>query len=177
MTVVVAIAVGLVAGALSALGQGGPVDALANSISTWLVAPFVVGTVANSRGTAAAGGVATCAFQLVGYYLIAPERATGGLVAFWTLCAVVGGPLFGFAGHVWRNEARGFGMAVLAGVFIAEGAYAYLHQQDRYLVGVVWIAIGLTLAARFGQLRWLALTVPVGIAGEAILTATLNRFF
>src|ERR1041385_184945 len=50
-------------------------------------------------------------------------------------------------------------MAGLAGVFIAEGLYAYLVQRQQYVTGVVWIAIGLTLAlvssrGRVEQWRW-----------------------
>src|SRR4051794_37348063 len=96
-TTLIAIGVGLVAGALSALGQAhldGTLDAFANSLSTWLVAPFVVGGLAASRGEAALAGCLTSASQLAGYYVLAHET-TAALVAFWVGCALIGGPIFG----------------------------------------------------------------------------------
>ena len=170
-----AVIAGLIVGALSALGTAhldGTPEAFANSISTWLVAPFLVGTLATSRRGAALSGFATCVFQLLGFYAVLPDT-TASLAAFWFACAVVGGPVFGLAGHQWRT-----GVAVLGGAFIAEGLYAFLIHQHEYLTGVLWIAIGVGIAAcsRPG-LRWLGLTVPLGIAGEVVLTSVLQRYF
>jgi hypothetical protein len=185
----IAVVAGLVVGALSFIGQeqlDGTLDAFANSISTWLVAPFLVGTLTVTRAEAAAAGIMTCAAQLAGYYAVASLsdfETTRSLVAFWVACAVVGGPIFGVAGHLWRaGPLRGLGIAVLAGAFVAEGLYAYGHQLDDYVTAVVWIAIGLTIAVlatrgRTEHLRWLGLTVPLGVAGEIVLTTVLNRAF
>ena len=188
---VAAVGAGLGVGALSAIGQphlDGTLDAFANSISTWLVAPFLVGSLAATRHGGAVAGFGTCAAQLVGYYAVACLQdigTTSSLVAFWALCAVVGGPLFGVAGRLWRTcptRLRGLGIAVLAGVFLAEGLYAYWHQQRDHLTGALWIGIGLSLALlcgrrRVGELRWLGVTVTLGVAGEVVLTAALHRFF
>jgi hypothetical protein len=185
-----AVIVGLAVGALSALSQAhleGTLNALVNSTSTWLVAPFLIGALAVTRRGAAAAGFATCAFQLGGYYLVAHLRGigtTGSLVAFWTACAVAGGPVFGAAGHQWRTaspQLKGLGSAVLAGVFIAEGLYTYAHEQHHYVTGALWIAVGLAVAVLAGRgrsdhLRWLGVTVPLGLAGEAALTEVLHRF-
>jgi hypothetical protein len=190
MPLIVAAIVGIAVGGLSALSQAhlqGTLNALVNSTSTWLLAPFLIGALAATRRGAAAAGVATCAFQLAGYYLVAHLRGvgtTGSLVAFWTACAVVGGPIFGVAGQHWRTASprlSGLGSAVLAGVFIAEGLYTYVHEQRHYLTGALWIAVGLALAALAGRgrtdhLRWLGVTVPLGIAGEVALTEVLHRF-
>jgi hypothetical protein len=185
---VIVVAVGLVAGALGALGQGyldGTLEAFFNSLSTWLVAPFVVGMLAATRREAAIAGLATCAFQLAGYYVVAPIwgfESSASLVAFWFASALVGGPVFGAAGHLVRTGVPGLGIAVLAGAFVAEGLYAYMHQQHAYLTGTLWVAIGAALAlhcarGRPEQLRWLGLTVPLGHAGEAAVTTVLTRFF
>jgi len=182
----VAVAAGLGFGAFGALGQAyfeGPLEALANSISTWLVAAFVVGTLATSGRTAALAGFTACAFQLLGYYavnLVRDVGTTSALVTFWSACAVVGGPLFGLAGHTWRSgpsPLRGLGMAALAGAFVAEGLYAYALQLDRYLTGALWVAIGLGLALASRQPRWLGVTVPLGLGGQVVLTSVLQRFF
>jgi hypothetical protein len=186
-----AVGAGLLVGALSSIGQAkldGTLDAFANSTSTWLVAPFLVGSLAATRRGGAAAGVATCAAQLVGYYIVAHLRGVGttdSLVAFWVGCALVGGPVFGLAGTLWRTSApgrKGLGMAVLAGVFVAEGLYAYWHQLHHYLTGALWIGIGAALAllssrGRVVQLRWLGVTIPLGVAGEVVLTASLRRLF
>lgn len=180
-----AIGAGVAVGALSSVGRlrlDGTLDAFANSTSTWLVAPFLVGSMAASRRGAAAVGFATCAAQLVAYYIFDHLQAvgtTGSLVAFWTACALVGGPVFGLAGRLWRTsppERKGLGMAILAGVFVAEGLYAYWHQLHHHLTAAVWIGIGTALALLAGrgsvaQLRWLGLTIPLGLAGEAVLTS------
>jgi len=186
----VAVGAGLGFGAFGALGQAhfeGTLDAFANSISTWLVAAFVVGALATTGRRAALAGFAACAFQLLGYYAVNAVRdvgTTSALVAFWSACAVVGGPLFGLAGHTWRRgpaQLRGLGTAALAGAFVAEGLYAYAHQLQQYVTGALWVTIGVALALWSSrehprQLRWLALTVPLGVAGEAALTSVLHRF-
>jgi hypothetical protein len=187
----VAVVAGLLVGALSFVGRAhldGALDAFPNSTSTWLVTPFLVGALAATRRAAAAAGLVTCAAQLAGYYAVAQLQGTatsGALVAFWTACAVVGGPVFGAAGRLWRSsdpQLRGFGIAVLAGVFVAEGLYAYVHQLQHYRTGTLWIGIGVAVAlvssrGRLEQWCWLALTVPLGIAGEVVLTAALHRSF
>ncbi len=186
-----ALGAGITVGALSAVGQAhldGTLGAFANSTSTWLIAPFLVGTLATTRRSAAVLGFATCASQLVGFYAVAHLRGVGtsaSLVAFWTACAIIGGPVFGVAGLLWRTgtpRLKGLGMAVLASVFVAEGLYAYVHQLHRYRTGTVWIALGVAFAllssrTRVEQLRWLGLTVPLGIAGEVALTEVLHRYF
>src|SRR5262245_13414257 len=185
-----AVVVGLAVGAFGAIGHAhfdGTLDALANSLSTWLLAPFVVGTFAATRRGAAVAGVVTCGFELLGYYVVVYTEefaTTASLVAFWALAALVGGPLFGMAGQLWRSapsRLRGLGSAALAGVFVAEGLYAYVHQQHRYFTGALWIVVGVGIAALAGrgradQLRWLGLTVPLGLAGEVVVTAVLERF-
>ncbi|MDA0158952.1 DUF6518 family protein [Solirubrobacter ginsenosidimutans] len=190
-SLVAGVGAGLVVGALSSIGRShldGTLEALANSTSTWLVAPFLIGTLAATRREAAVAGFATCAAQLAGYYVVDALQGigtSGSLIAFWTLCAILGGPVFGMAGHVWRTAGpplKGLGIAALAGVFMAEGAYAYVHQQHHYLTAAVWIAIGVAFAAlssrgRVEQLRWLGLTVPLGISGEVALTQILHGFF
>ncbi|MDA0185378.1 DUF6518 family protein [Solirubrobacter phytolaccae] len=186
-----ALATGLVFGGLGAFGQAqleGTLEAFPNSISTWLLAPFLVGMLAATRTRAAVAGVATCAVQLAGYYAVNAMQdigTTASLVVFWTACAVVGGPLFGVAGQLWRSGEpglKGLGTAALAGVFVAEGAWAFLHEEQRYLAGALWITIGLALAVlssrgRVEQLRWLGLTVPLGLSGEVVLTSALQRLF
>ena len=81
-----AIVAGLSFGALSAIGRAhldGTLDAFVNSTSTWLVAPFLVGSLAATRRGAAAAGFGTCAAQLVGYYVVADLRVAGRRPRSW----------------------------------------------------------------------------------------------
>ena len=125
---------GLVAGCVAALVRlhvpGWP-DLFVNSISTWLLLPFVVGALTGSAARAAFASVA----QLAAFYVVAGMGGLGttvGLVAVWTVFAVGGGSVFGLAGRAWR---RG-GLALLAGVFVLEGVLD---------TGWRWVAIGVLL--------------------------------
>jgi hypothetical protein len=187
----VVVVLGLAIGSLTSLGQGhlnGALDAFVNSASAWLVGPFIVGALMCGRRGAAAAGFTTCALQLVGYYLTAHLRghpAGGAIVVFWAACAVVGGPIFGLAGQLWRAPTprlRGLGAAVLAAAFLSEGLWSYLHELRYYATAALWIAIGVGIALLFGRgrpadLRWLGLTVPVALAGEILLTTIYRQSF
>ena len=129
-----ALLAGLVAGCVAALVRlhvpGWP-DLFVNSISTWLLLPFVVGALTGSAARAAFASVA----QLAAFYVVAGMGGLGttvGLVAVWTVFAVGGGSVFGVAGRAWR---RG-GLALLAGVVVLEGVLD---------TGWRWVAIGVLL--------------------------------
>jgi hypothetical protein len=187
----VVVVLGLAVGSLTSFGQGhlsGALDAFVNSASAWLVAPFIVGALMSSRRGAAAAGLITCGLQLVGYYVTAHLRgypAGGAIVAFWAACAVVGGPIFGLAGQLWRTpppRGRGLGAAILSAAFLSEGLWSYLHELRYYTTAALWIAIGAAVALSLGRgrltdLRWLGLTVPLALAGEIVLTTIYRQSF
>lgn len=140
-----------------------------------------------SARRAAVAGFAVCALQLLGYYVTSELRgfsSGGAIVLFWAACAVVGGPLFGVAGRLWRTppvRLCGLGGAVLAAVFLAEGSWVYLHELHYYDTAAMWIAIGtllaLTMTRGLRELRWLPLTVSAGLAGEILLTQIYAQTF
>lgn len=179
------ITAGLAIGCLTSLGQAhldGALNALVNSAGAWLVAPFFVGALMRTPRGAAAAGLTTCALQLVGYYATAHLRgfpAGGAIVAFWTVCACVGGPIFGLAGHRWRLRPSGLGAAVLPAAFLAEGLWVYLHELRYYATAALWLAIGTALALTLGRgaLRWLGLTLPVALAGEVAVSLVYSQAF
>jgi hypothetical protein len=187
----VVVVAGLAVGFLTFFGQGhldGALNAFVNSASAWLVAPFAVGALMATPRGAAAAGATTCALQLVGYYINAHLHglATGNaILIFWGLCAVVGGPVFGAAGHMWRNapeRLRGLGPAILAGAFVAEGLWSYLHVLHYYSTATLWISIGAGIAVlstrgRLRDLRWLLLAVPAGLLGEVVLSVVYKQSF
>jgi hypothetical protein len=181
--------VGLVVGALTSFGQtylDGPSNAFVNSASAWLVAPFFVGAWMPSRRGAAAAGLGVCVLQLVGYYVTALLRgfpAGHAIVVFWAACAVVGGPIAGVGGRLWREPPplRGLGAAVLASAFLAEGLWVYLHELHYGGTAALWIAIGLGVAAVLGRgpgdWVWLAATVPVAVLAEVALSRVYAQSF
>ena len=74
MRVAVVVLAGLAVGCATSFGQAyldGALNALVNSASAWLVAPFFVGALMRTPRGALAAGLTTCALQLVGYYVTA----------------------------------------------------------------------------------------------------------
>ncbi len=181
---------GLAVGAITSIGQGhlnGTLNPLVNSACAWLVAPFFVGSRMRSDRGAAAAGLAVCLLQLVGYSLTAELRgfsAGGSIVVFWSACAIVGGPIFGAAGRMWRTRTgplHGLGAAVLPAAFLAEGLWVYVHELHYYGAAALWIAIGALLSILLPdstrEARWLAVTLTSGIAAEVLLTQIYSQSF
>ena len=183
-----AVVIGLAVGVLTSIGQtylDGPPAAFVNSASAWLVAPFAVGATMRTRRGAAVAGLLVCLLQLVGYYATAQARgypASHSLIVFWTACAVVGGPVFGAAGKLWRSgPLRGLGAAVLPAAFLAEGLWVYLHELGYRATGALWLGIGAAIAIVVlrppRELRWLVLTVPAGLIAELALSRIYTQTF
>jgi hypothetical protein len=180
------VAAGLAVGVLTSFGQGvlsGAGNAFVNSASAWLVVPLLMGTLFHRARSAAWAGLACCLLQLIGYDITAVLRGfavSTSVEGFWAACALVGGPLFGIAGHLWRfgpATRRGLGPAALAAAFITEGSWNYVHTLQRPVTGALWIGIGagIALAGLRGRRgwRWLALTLPLGLLAEIALTQIL----
>ncbi len=178
LRVTVTIVAGLTVGVLTAVGQRelhGVLEPFVNSVSAWLVVPFLLGALMQTRRGAGAAGFVAAMLELLGFYVTARLRGfpeSTEVIVFWTACGVVGGPLFGIAAHLeWRGRRcwRGIGLAALAGVFFAEGVWTYIEQQGRWGLGGVWVgvALGLVLLIPRGRaLLWLGLLVPLALAGE-----------
>lgn len=186
----IAAIVGLAVGCATSYGQAhlsGTLNPLVNSASAWLVAPFFVGALLRKPSSGALAGLLTCALQVVGYFVTSELRGfptSSSSIAFWTACAVVGGPLFGAGGHLWRRGRRRLAApssTLLPAVFLAEGIWIYGIQLGYFGATVLWLAIGSVLAValprRLGALRWLPATTAVGIAGEVLLTQVHSQAF
>lgn len=151
---------GLATGILTQIGQGALGDAwsqAANAISPWLLVAFLVGSVFPDRWGAATAGVATLVLALVGYYAMTTLRfgiggGTSSLV-FWGLGALVGGAVFGFAGHAWRSgddRWRAAAIGLVAAVFVAEGIYQLRIRPDTP-VGPAFIVVGALIPLALGR--------------------------
>jgi uncharacterized protein DUF6518 len=191
----VVVVLGLVTGALTSVLQKYldlPWLSLVNAASPWLAPAFAAGALQRRPGTAAFAGLAACLFELLGYYLTAAARGYfgdggRGVLLFWTGCAVVGGPVFGLAGELWRrasSRARGLGTAVLAAAFLAEAWVQYAWRLHYRGCAVLFTVLGLGVFALLGRreghlaaARWLLLALPLGILAELLLGLVYERSF
>ncbi len=189
-----AVLAGALVGALTSFGQtllgGTSFQGLANAVSPWLVASFLVGALARRPDAAAVAGLLTCAGQVAGYYLVADLRgfAVGSAsIVLWTVAGLLGGPLFGVAGRLWRRGpsvgARwaGVGGALLAGCWLAEALVTYLVVLHRPDEALVFAAVGGLLVVLLGRgserkalLTRLPLAAALGAAGFAVLHVALG---
>jgi Family of unknown function (DUF6518) len=189
------IAIGVGIGVLTSFAQARlsmPWATLANSASPWLAGGFAAGALQSRRGPAIEAGLAACVLEVLAYYVTSMARgfpASNAYIVFWTVCAVVGGPLFGLAGWAWRRatgRARVVGVAFLPGTFIAEGIGAYLLRLHDDPAALLYIAIGVALLIavawpirRLELLLWTSAVAVVGLVAfgpllEAIAGSTVG---
>lgn len=187
-TIILPPVVGVAVGVATSLLQGHldlPWLALVNAASPWLTTAFVAGALQSRLSTAAFAGVVATTLQVVAYYVTADLRDFGvstTYVLFWSLCAVVGGPVFGAAGCTWRRAVpAGPGAALLVSAYASEAVIAY-HLRLGYS-STAWLfgAVAILLAAGLGWHRrqypvvalWLVPTFVAGSAGHTVLGLVL----
>jgi hypothetical protein len=140
---------------------GQPWSALVNSSSPWLIGGFVAGALPArrdpGRNPAVLAGLVTLLAEVAAYFGTAATLnipVMHDYVAFWTMCAVAGGPVAGCAGWAWRwggPRAHALGAAFLPASFIAEAFGAY-GLRLHYGPGItMFLVIG---AALFILLAW-----------------------
>lgn len=180
---------GLVLGAGSVapyVYTSGPLHILGNSAAIWLVFAFGVGAVAGLPLRGAIAGtvllIATVLAFFVTYKLLFPHDHVRRVAAFWLGTALVGGPVFGLAGGVWRSGDatwRGMTAAMVGGSFIAEAiAFQPTGEVWRLAEGVVGVALCLVLAtgrrARLVALCALPVFVGIGLLGWDLTKHAIN---
>jgi hypothetical protein len=186
--VLLALALGVAVGVLTSLLQAHlefPWLALVNAASPWLTTAFVAGALQSRLPTAMLVGAAATALEVVAYYVTADLRGFGvsmNYVLLWSMCAVVGGPIFGAAGHVWRRAApAGGGAALLAAAYASEAVVVYHFRLGYSSAAWLFGAIALLLAVGLGWhrsqypalARWLLPALIAGVAGHAALGLVL----
>lgn len=185
--VLLALALGIAVGVLTSLLQkylDHPWLALVNAASPWLTTAFVAGALQSRLPTAMVVGIAATLLQVVAYYVTADLRGFGvsmTYVVLWSLCAVVGGPIFGAAGHAWRRAApAGVGAALLVAAYASEAVVAYQFRLGYSATAVLFGTIALLLAVGLGRhrqysalARWLVPTFIAGVAGHVALGLVL----
>jgi hypothetical protein len=175
-------ALGVAIGVLTVLGQRtlpGNWLTVANSGVVWLVPAFFVGSFMPTDRAAAAAGIVTLVGAVAGYYaaarLIVQAAANTRSVTIWVAVALVGGPIFGMAGHWWRSDRparRIVAVALLGGVFFAEGLDRVLRNFHQGAAGWTMMAVGIVVPLLLGRenterLWGLAAEVPVIVAALA----------
>jgi Family of unknown function (DUF6518) len=182
----IAAVTGLAVGALTSVLQkylNQPWLSLVNSASPWLAPVFALGALWRRPPAAALAGLGTGLLELAGYYLTAAARgypAGGAILVFWTICAVIGGPVFGVAGWLWWRGSRrwsALGAAVLPAAFGAEAAVVYAWSLHYYSSAVLLAVLGAVALAVTGWHRrqypraagWLVVTFAAGVAAELVL--------
>lgn len=186
--VLLALALGVAVGVLTSLLQAHlefPWLALVNAASPWLTTAFVAGALQSRLPTAMLVGAAATALEVVAYYVTADLRGFGvsmNYVLLWSMCAVVGGPIFGAAGHVWRRAApAGVGAALLVAAYASEAVVVYHFRLGYSSAAWLFGAIALLLAVGLGWhrsqypalARWLLPALIAGVAGHAALGLVL----
>jgi hypothetical protein len=186
-----ALVVGVLVGAATSWGQtvlGGSASAgLANAVSPWLVAPFLVGSTGRTRSSALVLGMITCVSEVAGYYLTAAARGFAinlVTVGIWVVGGLVGGLVFGLAGRSWRSGAgreRGLGAALLIAVWLSEAIVSYVIILGYFDDAVVFTATGVALwlwlgfhgRQHFSILVWLGPALGLAVMGELVLQAVM----
>ena len=184
-----ALALGVAVGVLTSLLQAHlnfPWLAMVNATSPWLTTAFVAGALQPRLSAAMLVGVAAATLQVVAYYVTADVRGFGvsmTYVSLWSLCTVVGGPIFGAAGHVWRRAApAGLGAALLVAAYASEAVVAYHFRLGYTATAWLFGAIALLLAVSLGRHRsqypalawWLLPSIIAGVAGHVALGLVLG---
>lgn len=187
--VALALGLGVLVGVLTSLLQAVatfPWLGLVNAISPWLTTAFVAGALQRRWTTSALLGLAATVLEVVAYYLTAELRgfdASTRYVVLWTACAVVGGPVFGAAGHSWRRAVpAGLGGAALVAVWVSEGLVSYQLRLGYTSTAVLFCTIGALLAVGLGRhrtqylglARWLLPGLLAGLAGQALFGALVG---
>lgn len=180
--VLLALALGVAVGVLTSLLQAHldfPWLALVNAASPWVTTAFVAGALQSRLSTAVVVGIAATSLEVVAYYVTADVRGFGvsmTYVVFWSLCAVVGGPLFGAAGHIWRRAApAGLGAALLVATYASEAVVVYHfrlgYSSSAWLFGTIALLLAVGLGWHRRQYpalaRWLLPALIAGAAGHA----------
>lgn len=125
---------GVALGVATSFGQTylpNPVSQLANSFSVWLLVSFIFGVFSARHYQALAGGGLLQVAALFGYYLTANLRfdsghGSTGVLLFWLVGGVLGGPVLGLAGHLYRsNRMAVLALSAITVVILSEALYMF----------------------------------------------------
>jgi Family of unknown function (DUF6518) len=182
--------VGIVIGVATSFGQGAlhmPWAALVNAISPWLLGAFVAGIPQRRRWSGALAGGGACLIEVVSYYAATALRGNAvasSEIALWIGCAVIGGPVFGYAAMSWwhgRDPRKRLVGAVLPASFMAEAISVYtlrLHYGSSTILfaSLALVALILVLTRTRRPLDMLAAFVVCTGLGCIVYGPVLESF-
>lgn len=181
--VLLPIVIGIIVGILTKLGQGilpGNWHSLANLGSVWLVPSFFVASLSYSKRTAMLSGILALLGMVLGYYgyaiVIKNVAHSIYFISVWTVCAFIGGTIFGIAGFLWKDTTtplHKFGSALLSGVFVTDGLHILLNFEDyshMLPVGYTEVIVGIILIlvlerSNANRISSFLMMVPITILG------------
>lgn len=135
---ITALAIGLITGILTVIGQKylpGSLNSLANSGAVWLIPAFFVAAWAKRMVPSIVLCIEVLAVCLVAYYAFEAMMNNhsfelGGFYFYlWLSCAVVFGAVFGMGAFLYSQKKRRYhsGASLLPAVFFAEGLSELIH--------------------------------------------------
>lgn len=191
-SLLVAIAVGLLLGVLTAYGQfwlPEEIGSLANSAGSWCLVAFGLALLAPSARSAAASAALTLAALEVGYVLgngLRGYPSATATVAFWSVAAILVGPPLGLGAHWVRSGSPAWaaaGAGGLSGLLVGEGVFGLTEVAETtyppYWWGEIAVGVGALLWIAVRRLRrpgpiGLALLVAVVVAAAFLLLYNLE---
>jgi hypothetical protein len=167
-------------GALTSYAQSwlpDPLRSLANSAGPWCAVAFALAVPMWRPWSGALAGGVSLALLVASYYVVSDLRdfAVGtSSVAFWVVAAFTAGPALGL-GAVWLRCSgdlrRGWGVGVLPGVLVGEGAVSLLTVADTtwppYWVAEVVLGVVLLVLLARGRLG--TSRAVLGVTGTVVL--------
>jgi len=179
-TVAVA-AISLALGALTAYAQGClpfVVAPLANSAAPWCLCAFAFGATTSRRLAAGWYGALSLLGLVAGYYgtneLVRGYPASLTYLVFWSLAAIVAGPLLGLGGSAVRHE-RGLLAAAGAGgvgaLLVAEGIHGLTVNMATTSTAYWWgeVVVGCALCAWLAATRLRSAGLRIAAGGLGVL--------
>lgn len=186
--------IGIVIGTLTSFGQAhldSPWSALVNAASPWLLGGFAAGALQTTRLRGILAGLGACLLEVAAYYAVTGARgfaAAGSELIFWTACALIGGPLFGWSGWAWwsgPDRLKPWG-ALLGATWLAEAIGSYQLRLGYHSSAILFFVIGVALLAamvltshalRRRLAATAAITVVAGLAGTLLYWQALDVLF
>ena len=162
----------------------------ANSVAAWCLVAVAVGALSGGPRVAVAAGVVVELLLVGGYYAAQAVQllpVNGVTLAGWLVAGVLGGAVFGTAGHWWRygdTRRATVGVALTSGVLVMEGLYRAVSFPWQGSSGVVMTAVGVALALLLGRswrqravvLGLLLAVVPLGWLGLELTNALFSAW-
>lgn len=117
---------------------------------------FVAGALQSRLPTARLVGPAATTLEVVAYYVTSDSRGFGVSMSsarMWSLCAVVGGPIFGRGPRLVARGSCRLGAALLVAGYASEAVVAYHFRLGYSSAAWLFGAVALLLAVGLGRHR------------------------